>query len=67
MIIRRYVPEGEQGRILMSLKVIYFKSIFLIDLLYEKTDLYAGIWNNFTQSAVQQEIEKKAENTVRGA
>ena len=43
MIIRRYVPEGEQGRILMSLKVIYFKSIFLIDLLYEKTDLYAGI------------------------
>ena len=51
----------------MSLKVIYFQSIFLIDLLYEKADLYAGIWNNFTQSDVQQEIEKRAENAVRGA
>ena len=30
----------------------YFQSIFLIDFLYKKTDLYAGIWNNFTQSAV---------------
>ena len=50
----------------MSLKVIYFKSIFLIDFLYKKTDLYAGIWNNFTQSAMQQEIEKKAKNVVKG-
>ena len=41
-----------QMQSLMSLKVIYFQSIFLIDLLYKKTDLYAGIWNNFTQSAV---------------
>ena len=52
---------------MMSLKVIYFQSIFLIDFLYKKTDLYAGIWNNFTQSAVQQEIEKKAENAIKGA
>ena len=43
---------GKWARTLTSLKVINFQSIFLIDLLYEKTDLYAGIWNNFTQSAV---------------
>ena len=49
---------------LMSLKVIYFKSIFMIDF-YIKIDLYAGIWNNFTQFAVQQEIEKKAEIEVK--
>ena len=33
----------------MSLKVIYFQSIFLIDFYIKKTDLYAGIWNNFTK------------------
>ena len=49
----------------MSLKVIYFQSIFLIDFYIKKTDLYAGIWNNFTQSAVQQEIQKKAEIAVK--
>ena len=37
----------------MSLKVIYFQSIFLIDFLYKKTDLYAGIWNKLHQIAVQ--------------
>ena len=51
----------------MSLKVIYFQSIFLIVFLYKNTDLYAEIWNNFTQSAMQQEIEKKTENAVKGA
>ena len=45
-----YIRRG--GRGVISLKVIYFQSIFLIDLSYKKTDLYAGIWNNFTQSAV---------------
>ena len=52
----------------MSLKVIYFQSIFLIVFFfYKKTDLYAGNWNNFIQFVVQQEIEKKAENAVKGA
>ena len=45
-----YSPES--NGVVMSLKVIYFQSIFLIDLLYKKTYLYARIWNNFTQSAV---------------
>ena len=31
---------------LMSLKVIYFQSIFLIDFYIKKTDLYVEIWNN---------------------
>ena len=31
---------------LMSLKVIYFQSIFLIDFYIKKTDLYAEMWNN---------------------
>ena len=58
---------GLRVSLVISLKVIYFQSIFMIDFLYKKTDLYAGIWNNFTQSSVQQEIEKKAENVVKGA
>ena len=50
---------------LMSLKVIYFQSIFLIDFLYKKTDLYAGIWNKLHQIAVQQGIQKKVEIAVK--
>ena len=49
---------------LMSLKVIYFQSIFLINF-YKNTDLYAGIWNKLHQIAVQQEIQKKAEIAVK--
>ena len=30
----------------MSLKVIYFQSIFLIDFYLKKTDLCAELWNN---------------------
>ena len=30
----------------MSLKVIHFQSIFLIDFYLKKTDLCAGMWNN---------------------
>ena len=49
----------------MSLKVIYFQSIFLIDFYIKKTDLYAGIWNKLHKIAVQQEIQKKAEIAVK--
>ena len=48
----------------MSLKVIYFQSIFLIDF-YKKTDLYAGIWNKLHPISVQQEILKKTEIAVK--
>ena len=51
----------------MSLKVIYFKSIFLMDFYIKKTDLYAGIWNKLHQMAVQQGIQKKAEIAVKRA
>ena len=50
---------------LMSLKVIYFQFIFLIDFFYKKTDLYAGIWNKLHQISVQQGIQKKAEIAVK--
>ena len=49
----------------MSLKVIYFQSIFLIDFYIKKIDLYAGIWNKLHQIAIQQEIQKKAEIVVK--
>ena len=34
------------GRKLMSLKVIHFQSIFLVDFLSKKANLGAKIWNN---------------------
>ena len=43
----------------MSLKVIYFQSIFLIDFYIKKTDLYAGIWNNFTKLLCSREFKRK--------
>ena len=49
----------------MSLKVIYFQSIFLIDF-YIKRLIYmqeSGI--NFTKFAAQQEIQKKVEIVVK--
>ena len=45
--------------LLMSLKVIYFQSIFLIDFYIKKTDLYAGIWNNFTKLVCSREFKRK--------
>ena len=44
---------------LMSLKVIYFQSIFLIDFYIKKTDLYAGIWDNFTKLLCSREFKRK--------
>ena len=43
----------------MSLKVIYFQSIFLIDFYKKKTDLYARIWNNFTKLLCSREFKRK--------
>ena len=45
--------------LVMSLKVIYFKSIFLIDFYIKKTDLYAGISNNFTKLLCSREFKRK--------
>ena len=41
-----------------ELKVIYFQSIFLIDLCIKNTDLYAGIWNNFTKLLCSKEFKR---------
>ena len=49
----------------MSLKVIYFQSIFLIDLCIQNIDLYAGIWNNFTKLLCSRELKKKTEIVVK--
>ena len=56
-------PEFErtlkQIRKVMSLKVIYFQSTFLIDFYIIKTDLYAGIWINFTKLLCSREFKRK--------
>ena len=49
----------QRFRAVMSLKVIYFQSIFLIDFYIKKTDLYAGIWNNFTKLLCSREFKRK--------
>ena len=50
----------------MSLKVIHFQSIFLIDFYLEKTDLCAEMWNN-SPTTIQQEIQEKEDIAVEGA
>ena len=50
----------------MSLKVIYFQSIFLIDF-YIKRLIYMQEYGILHQNAVQQGIQKKSEIAVKGA
>ena len=56
---RERSQRRDRQRSLMSLKVIYFQSIFLIDFYIKKTDLYAGIWNNFTKLLYSREFKRK--------
>ena len=60
------VKESQSRSVMMSLKVIHFQSIFLIDFYLRKTDLCAecGITH---QTAMQQEIQKKEYIAVEGA
>ena len=49
----------------MSLKFIYFKSIFLIDFYTKRLIFMQESGINFTKIAVQQKTEKKAEIAVK--
>ena len=49
----------------MSLKVIYFQSIFLIDFYIKRLIFMQESGINFTKIAVQQKTQKKAEIAVK--
>ena len=49
----------------MSLKVIYFQSIFLIDFYIKRLIFMQEYGINFTKISVQQKFQKKVEITVK--